>query len=181
MSDQQQYAVLALPPPGSYRNSILSDALAVGDLNEYLQGLQQSVAHTAMIKRLDEGAREAIRTERRQAVTRTAQTAILADSITRLSGRLDAFEARRDEEKRQRQEAEEKADAAARAKRIQSALDDLHQNTGDLSPLPPKDPNASLTDDQQGVATRQEPDIKNLAHPPIEKHPQPLAVQLNEA
>jgi hypothetical protein len=142
MSNQQQYAAVPLPPPGSYRDSILRDAYAVGSLDEYFAGLQQSVAHQSMLRRLEEGARVHAAVERTQAATRIANCAMLVDGLDRIARRLDSFEA---EVAIRRQRA---AFAAEREEqeRIRAALDQLpdiddpaaqHIPGGELHELPP--------------------------------------------
>ena len=93
MTNNNQVAVIPVPPPGHYRDAIMSDAIAVSPLDEYFQGLQQSTAHAAMLKRLDEGERQQAATERQQAETRTRQILTFADSVAKLSRRMDSYEA----------------------------------------------------------------------------------------
>jgi hypothetical protein len=181
-NNNQQYAIIEIPPPGVYRDAIKADAIVIGPLDEAMTAIKQSVSAQAMLRRLDEGQKEAARTEQQQAETRTRQILTFCDSVGKLSRRMDQFEAELAIKRALAAEEQERKDTLRIRHRIEAALDDLHSNTGDLSPLPdPSDPDASLTDDQEGFATRQEPDPANLAHPPIEEHPQPLAVQLNEA
>ena len=68
----------------------------------------------------------------------------LIDSLHKLTRRMDAYEAelaikqQRAADKKAKADAKAKADEEATRERIQAALDDLHENTGDLHPLPPK-------------------------------------------
>jgi hypothetical protein len=159
-------------------------------MDEAMQSIRQSVAHTAMLRRLDEGERQAAATERRQEETRTRQILTFTDSVAKLSRRMDHYEAKLAVKQQQAAEEERKADEETTRQRINSALDDLHshENTGDLSPLPPKE--EQQQDDDQGLLPRElsekvppggpanYPEPEDLAHPPADPHPQPTAISL---
>jgi hypothetical protein len=178
-----KFAIVRYPDtPGYALDYIQANSLVVGPLREMLENIQQSVARADAEARLEAAKSRQAATDQAQALTRAKQVALAMGALESLVKRMDALEAKEAEEERQRQEAEEKADNEARLKRIQSSLDDLYANSGELRPLAPStDPEATPLDDQTTVATRSEPDPEDLAHPPIEEHPQPLAVQLNEA
>jgi hypothetical protein len=185
MSNNNQFAIVPVPHhPGHAKDYIQSESILIGPMSEALQGIRDSVAHTAMLRRLDEGQKEAARVERTQAATRIANCAMLVDGLDRLSARLDSYEA--ELAIRREREAEEAArkDVLRIRHRLEAALDDLHQNTGDLSPLPdPSDPDASLLDDQltTTIGTRSANSPSELDSPPDPKQVgQPIAVQLNE-
>jgi hypothetical protein len=142
MTVPDRVAVIPVPPPGHYRDAILSDAIAVSPLSEYFEGLQQSTAHQALLRRLDEGQKEAARVERQQEQNRIRQTLTLCDSVAKLSRRMDAYSA---ELAIQRQREADEAEREEQ-ERIQRTLDQLpdpddptqHVPGGELSPVPPK-------------------------------------------
>jgi hypothetical protein len=114
----------------------------IGPMSECLEGIRQSVAHTAMLRRLDEGERQAAATEHLQEQVRKQQILTFCDSVGKLARRIDSYEAELAIRKRR---------AAADAEReeqehIQRTLDQLpdpddptqHTPGGELSPLPPK-------------------------------------------
>ena len=131
-------AVIPVPGPGSYRDSILSDAIAVGDLNEYLLGLQQSVAHTAMLKRIDEGVRAHAATERLQEQARKQLILSYCDSVDKFARRLDAYEAEQAIRQQQEAEEQERQDRLRIKHKIDALPDpDRSENWGELGvPIP---------------------------------------------
>ena len=172
MSNNQQFAIVPVPShPGHAKDYIQSDSILIGPMSECLEGIRQSVAHTAMLRRLDEGQKEAERVERTQAATRIANCAMLVDGLDRIARRLDSYEAELAIKKQREADAAEQEEQ----ERIQAALDELpdpddptqHMPGGELSPLQPKPQD---DDEGQGDLPRElekgaPPPIGNLAEP----------------
>jgi hypothetical protein len=142
MADQQQFAIVPVPAhPGLVRDYITSEAPVIGPWAEAMWAVQDSVSHTSMLRRLDEGQRQAVATERKQLENRTRQILTFCDSVNKLSRRIANYEA---EMAIRKQRA---ADEAEREKqeRIQSELDALPDpddphSWGELTPHPASQP-----------------------------------------
>src|SRR6516225_1050429 len=125
MKSEEQFAIVPVPAhPGHALDFVQSDSILIGPMSECLEGIRQSVAHTAMLRRLDEGQKEAERVERTQAATRIANCAMLVDGLDRIARRLDSYEA--ELAIRREREAEEAArkDVLRIRHRLEAALDD---------------------------------------------------------
>jgi hypothetical protein len=132
-----------------------------------------------MLRRLDEGQKEAARVERTQSTTRIANCAMLVDGLDRVSRRLDAYVAEFAIKQQQAEEEAERKDTLRIRRELDALPDpDTPENWGELgTPIPAK----QELDDQEGFATRPEPDSDDLAYPRQPKQVgQPISVQLNE-
>jgi hypothetical protein len=189
-----RYAIIELedgPPP--------ANAIVVGDLQQILEFIPQSVARDAREQSLVERETKAAQIEEQQSQTGTAIQQILSDTLPRLLSHLDTVVSAREEQHRQDQEAkaqeEEQAETAAKAARIVDALkalpdaDHSYYPSGDLHTLPPKDDTDNIGDlppellkeaPTPGPANYPEPTPADLGHPPPSKQfPQPIAVQFS--
>jgi hypothetical protein len=155
-----QFAIVRVPPPGLTRNSILHDAIMVGNLNAVLEQLPSTRARADAIQSMYRVADSAVEAEQRRDAARDQQreaeakrdTALvqrLSDAIGNLSARIDAME-----------EYQARQVAADKARRIRDALSDLpghvpdgdgheetiHATEGGLSPLLPPAPHFDRKD-----------------------------------
>jgi hypothetical protein len=187
MTNNQRIAAVPVPDNHSdYRDRILSDAVSVGPLSEYFEGLQQTAAQDAKQARIDAAQARLARTKRRQDETdrrqaetqraqdqaNTRQALTLIDNLNKVSRRFDAYEA-----KKEREEQE-----AIQAQLHKNPDPDDPKSWGDLSaPIPPPETPELELDDQAGFATRPEPDPGNLSFPPQPKQVgQPVSISLNK-
>jgi hypothetical protein len=185
MSNTDQFAIIEVPRYGAYRDAIKADAILVGPFSEAMLALRDSTSSLALARRLDEGQKEAARTERRQEENRTRQVLSFCDSVSKLSKRLDNFEL---EQAIKRQREEEEAARKDRL-RIKHRLDELPnpdapETWGELGiPIPAKttvEDQVGLPDDPPPAGNFTEPDPEALAYPYDPKQVnQPTAVQLN--
>jgi hypothetical protein len=156
MTNNQQFAIVPVPAhPGYAKDFVNSDAILIGPMDEAMQSIRQSVAHTAMLRRIDEGERQAAATGRQQEQNRKQQILTFCDSVAKLSRRMDHYEAELAIKQQRAADKKATADEETTRQRIEAALDDLHshENTGDLSPLHPKE--EQQTDDEEGDLPRE--------------------------
>ena len=136
MSNNQQFAIVPVPShPGHAKDYIQSDSILIGPMSECLEGIRQSISHNALIRRLDEGRKEAARVERQQEENRIRQTLTFCDSVAKLSRRIDAYEA----ELALRKQREADAAEQKEQEHIQAQLDEL-PNPDDPQDVPEPDP-----------------------------------------
>jgi hypothetical protein len=167
------------------QNGVSSDnAILIGFLSTILEYLPDTHARNESIARLDEGQARAAKVDQLQAMARACNVMAFADAVKRLTGRLDAFAARRQEKaRRDAEEAERKE-----AERIQAQLDSLpdpddpdplahHEVPPSEKPEPPLELESG-TKDQAGDLPEE---LEDLPEPETEpKGPPPTAIQANE-
>jgi hypothetical protein len=133
------------------------EAIVVGPLSEMMSFLPDTFARNDAISRLDEGLARAARIDQLQSMTRVCNVLAFADSITRLTRRMDDLEAKRADNARRAEEqaareAEEREEREAQE--IQDALNSLPG--GELHELAPPstsedpDPDLELEGDDAG-------------------------------
>jgi hypothetical protein len=155
-----RYAIIPVFP-----STNTDEAIVIGDMRQVFEYIPQSVARDDAMAELERARFTADQIKSMQAKTRAVQVSMLADSVSHLSSRLDAFlarradEARRDAEEAERQEAE----------RIQAELDALPDPDnpdgdipgGELHALPPSEvPEPSLELEDQAEFLEPEPAVQ---------------------
>jgi hypothetical protein len=160
------------------------DAIAVGSMSAVMEHLPDTIARQDAINRLDEGMAKAAEVAQLQSMARACNVIAFADSIDRLTGRLDAFTARRDAQRR----ADAAREAEEEAKRIQAELDAL-PDPDDPNPFSGKsekpEPSLEVEDDGElpealaKYSEAPEPEPEEPPWPPKNYVAQPIAVQLN--
>jgi hypothetical protein len=122
------------------------EAIVVGPMSEVTSYIGQSIARIEEEQRLAQAQRDAEETKRYQAEVRECAAQILADGITRLNERIDAYEGRKQERADQLQRQAEEAEAA----RIEE----------ELAALPDPDDPYSMGDDGELTAVHEPVDTE---------------------
>jgi hypothetical protein len=107
------------------------DAIVTGNLSQITEYIPQSVARDEREAQLADAERDAEETERFHDEVRQRAAHILADGITRLNERLDAFEAKRQAQADQLQREKEEAEAARIAAELAALPDPDNYTMGD--------------------------------------------------
>jgi hypothetical protein len=105
MAKDDQFAVVRVPPPGVARDSVIRDAVMVGNLNAVMEQLPDTTARTRAMMNMYRIADSAVEAEARRDVARAdarrardelhaTRIEQIADAITHLSARMDALETR---------------------------------------------------------------------------------------
>jgi hypothetical protein len=134
MSNDEQFAVVRVPPPGSRRDSILNDAVMVGNLNAVMEQLPSTQARTKALTNMYRIADDAVDAEARRDVARAdarrARDELRETQMRRVVAELDSLTRRIDAlEDQQAWQV-----AADKAQRIRDALADLNALDGDDEP-----------------------------------------------
>jgi hypothetical protein len=171
----QRFAIIPVP-----HGPAPKEAIVVGPMSTVMEYIPQSVARADAMAELERARFTADQIKSIQSKTRGVQVAMLTDSVSHLSRRIDAFLTRKQNQARldAAREAEEEA------KRIQAKLDalpdpddpDAHHPSGELHTLPPSvklEPSLELEDGDQ----TEFPDPE-LPKPPVLE--QSTAISLNK-
>jgi hypothetical protein len=102
-----RFAIVKIPPTGPAP----AESIVIGPMNEVMEYIGGSIARNEKEARLAQAERDAAKTAKVQAETRACAAQMLADGLTHLSNRLDAFETRRQHRLEQQKRAEEAAEA----------------------------------------------------------------------
>lgn len=140
MSTPEQFAIVP------YSGTAPDEAIIIGNLSQVTEYIPQSVAREEAEQRLAEAQAEAAEVSRQQDEIRAHAAQILTDGMARLSERLDAFVARRQELADQEKRYAEAAEIA----RIEAMINTLpgpdtpdilgdHAPSGDLHSIAPVD------------------------------------------
>jgi hypothetical protein len=158
-----------------------------GSFDAILERLPDTHARNSAIESMFRVAADAVEAEQRQAAALASAAQMISDTVAHLSNRMDAYIARREDQRRRDAEEAEREEQ----EEIQRTLDalpdpddpdapDMHAPTGDLHELPPsEDPTGDATaslaggikeEDDQGlegvIAIRPVIDPADLAHGP---------------
>jgi hypothetical protein len=183
------------------------DIIMTGSMNAIMERIPDSVARNAALEDMLKVAADAVEAEERADEARACAAQILADGLTRLAHRLDAFE-------KERAISAKRAEAArkeAAQRRVQRYLDELpdpdtpkypdlysfdrkEREATDQDPtevIPPsEDPTGTVLEDQEpqdpnlmGAVYDPEPSPApgSRLYPPAPQVAQPTAISLNEA
>jgi hypothetical protein len=177
------------------------DVIMTGSMSAIMERLPDTTARNDALSTMLDTAVKQVEAEERAEEARTCAAQILADGITHLTTRLDAYEKQRALSMK-RAEAQRKARDAARVQRMLDQLPDP-DDPDDLYPFDPKEREASQDQNPEGViptpvdptgaslkdtglegsvAFRQTPDPEDLGIVPDPKQvSQPISISLNEA
>ncbi len=170
--------------------SATGEVIAHGSMSSVMEHLPDTHARDAALSSMLRTATDAVEAEQRRAEAYASAIQMISDTVEHLTNRMDAYIARREDQRRRDAEQAEREEQ----EEIQRTLDALpdpddapipfHTPTGDLHALPaPEDP-ADPADDSglSGVtATRPVADPADLGGVPDPKQvSQPIAISLNE-
>jgi hypothetical protein len=135
----ERFAIVPVPPVGPAP----AESIVIGPMSEVMTYIRQSIPRIEEEQRLAQAKEDAEETERHQAEVRECAAQMLADGLTHLSNRLDAFETRKQEREEQARRDEEEAEAEAIEEYIASLPDpedpQALSDDGELEIKPPPD------------------------------------------
>jgi hypothetical protein len=200
MPNENDQQLVALVP---YTGKPPENSIMEGCIPQVMENIPQSKARMEALQRFAQAKKDAEETERFHDEVRARALEILGNGLTRLSERIDAFEARRHEHMEQQKRIEEAAEAAAAEAEANAEYslpydagtilkDATHMPTGDLHSVGPVDkehldPEGEARSEALSGATPQELD-KGAPPPPGDYLPtspapspyrNPVAIGLN--
>jgi hypothetical protein len=149
------------------------ESIVIGPMDEVMRYIRQSIPRMEEEKRLARAQLDAEQTAQQQAETRACAAQMLADGITRLGVRIDAYETR----KAERADQQRRADEEAEAKEAEEYLASLPDPDQPEAFEHPDDPHAT-GDDGDFEAVKPPPDTEK--HDPEHRNEAATGAMPNE-